>query len=122
MDELPYLGQIIQRGRLETADRQRWLPGRGKTPFPICICTGNSQCRIWAFIINYCLSRMQKLGVLLFLILVYGQSCSQPGQQYPTLGQIVRENPLLDQLIPADAKVEVLASGFAWTEGPVWVK
>jgi gluconolactonase len=40
---------------------------------------------------------------------------------YPTLGSIVREHPLLDELIPPDARVEVLASGFKWAEGPLWV-
>ncbi|MCY7358806.1 MAG: SMP-30/gluconolactonase/LRE family protein, partial [Rudanella sp.] len=40
----------------------------------------------------------------------------------PTIGQIVRTDPRLDKLIPKDAKIEVLASGFTWAEGPVWVK
>ncbi|GAB2577516.1 SMP-30/gluconolactonase/LRE family protein [Spirosoma areae] len=41
---------------------------------------------------------------------------------YPTIGQVVRVDPRLDKLIPAEAKIEVLAGGFAWTEGPIWVK
>jgi gluconolactonase len=41
---------------------------------------------------------------------------------YPTFGRVVREDPELDQLIPRDAKIEVLGCGFAWSEGPVWVK
>ena len=41
---------------------------------------------------------------------------------YPTIGQIVRVDPRLDKLIPKDAAIEVLASGFTWAEGPVWVK
>ena len=41
---------------------------------------------------------------------------------YPTIGQIVRTDPRLDKLIPKDARIEVLASGFTWSEGPVWVK
>jgi gluconolactonase len=40
----------------------------------------------------------------------------------PALGQIVRLDPRLDQLIPKDSKIEILASGFTWSEGPVWVK
>src|SRR5438128_10048970 len=27
----------------------------------------------------------------------------------------------LDKLIPKDARLETLADGFAWTEGPVWM-
>jgi gluconolactonase len=41
---------------------------------------------------------------------------------YPTIGQIVRTDPRLDKLIPKDARIEVLASGFTWSEGPVWVR
>lgn len=39
-----------------------------------------------------------------------------------TLGKVVRLDPALDKLIPQDAKIEVIAQGFTWTEGPVWVK
>ena len=29
----------------------------------------------------------------------------------------------LDRLVlPADARIEVIATGFEWSEGPVWVK
>jgi gluconolactonase len=38
-----------------------------------------------------------------------------------TIGKIVRLDPRLDELIPPDAKIEVLSAGFAWAEGPVWV-
>jgi gluconolactonase len=41
---------------------------------------------------------------------------------YPTFGHIVRDDARLDALIPTDARIEVLASGFEWTEGPVWIK
>lgn len=40
---------------------------------------------------------------------------------YPTLGSIERLDPRLDALLAAGAKIEVLAEGFEWTEGPVWV-
>jgi gluconolactonase len=39
-----------------------------------------------------------------------------------TLGTIERLDPAFDALIPKDAKIEVLAGGFKWAEGPVWVK
>ena len=39
-----------------------------------------------------------------------------------TIGRIARADPALDNLIPADARIEVLAGGFTWTEGPVWVE
>lgn len=40
---------------------------------------------------------------------------------YPTLGRIVRDDPRLEKLVPKGARIEVLASGFQWSEGPVWV-
>jgi gluconolactonase len=42
--------------------------------------------------------------------------------KFTTIGSIDRKDPKLDQLIPKDAKIEVVAAGFKWTEGPVWDK
>jgi gluconolactonase len=39
-----------------------------------------------------------------------------------TIGSIDRKDPKLDTLIPKDAKIEVLAAGMKWAEGPVWDK
>jgi gluconolactonase len=46
----------------------------------------------------------------------------EKGKSYPTVGKIERINPRFDELIPRGAKLEKLAEGFIWTEGPVWVK
>ncbi|MFM8893130.1 MAG: SMP-30/gluconolactonase/LRE family protein, partial [Planctomycetia bacterium] len=40
----------------------------------------------------------------------------------PTVGSIERLDPRFDTLVPKDAVIEVLASGFIWAEGPVWLK
>jgi hypothetical protein len=37
-----------------------------------------------------------------------------------TVGRIERLDPTLDRLLASDAKIEVLAEGFDWAEGPVW--
>ncbi len=39
-----------------------------------------------------------------------------------TVGQIIRHDARFDKLIASDAKLEVLASGFEWSEGPLWFK
>ena len=39
----------------------------------------------------------------------------------PTIGHVERLAKELDSLIPADAKIEVLAQGFDWAEGPLWI-
>ena len=38
-----------------------------------------------------------------------------------TLGSIERLDPEINNLIAADAVIEILADGFSWAEGPVWV-
>ena len=39
-----------------------------------------------------------------------------------TLGTIERKDPKFDDLIAKDATIDILAGGFDWSEGPVWVK
>jgi len=38
-----------------------------------------------------------------------------------TLGSVERLDPEINNLIAADAVIEILADGFSWAEGPVWV-
>ncbi len=42
--------------------------------------------------------------------------------QNPDVGKIQRTDPALDKLIPPAAKIEKLAGGFQFIEGPIWVK
>ena len=42
------------------------------------------------------------------------------GVRLETAGEIARFDPALDAIVPRDAKVEKLAGGFQFTEGPVW--
>ena len=42
--------------------------------------------------------------------------------QSAAFGVIDRKDPRFDKLIPKDAKLEKLAEGFEWSEGPVWVR
>ena len=37
-------------------------------------------------------------------------------------GTIVRIDPMFDELVPADAVIELLADGFGFTEGPHWIE
>jgi gluconolactonase len=73
---------------------------------------------------------MKKPPIILFslaaastAVLIAGQRArGQDTTNFPFIGKIYREDPELDRLIPRDARIEVLASGFDWTEGPVWVR
>jgi len=38
-----------------------------------------------------------------------------------TAAQVTRKDPALDEIVPQDAKIEKLAGGFLFTEGPIWV-
>jgi gluconolactonase len=60
-----------------------------------------------------------KPAVFLFLTI---SSFSFAQKSYPTMGKVIYEDPAFEKLLPKDAKIEVLASGFEWSEGPVWVK
>lgn len=67
---------------------------------------------------------MNRRSFLSVSALAASRAWAQPPQAVvkPTLGKIIRDNPKLDQLLAPDAHVEVIASGFAWCEGPVWDK
>ena len=47
---------------------------------------------------------------------------AQDTANYPSIGKVHRFDARLDALLDKDAEMEVLSSGFAWAEGPVWVK
>jgi gluconolactonase len=55
--------------------------------------------------------------VLLGATMMTGQNAA-----FPKPPGIERLDPALDRLVAADAVIEVLAGGYDWTEGPVWVK
>jgi len=53
-------------------------------------------------------------------LLLTGCSSNRPAQeQFPAAGSILRLDPALDALVPSDAKIEKLAGGFKFVEGPL---
>lgn len=62
---------------------------------------------------------MNRLPVLiLFLCVLFLTGYRVAAQD--TVGSFERVDPRFDTLVPPDARLEVLAEGFEWTEGPVW--
>jgi gluconolactonase len=61
-----------------------------------------------------------KCGLLLLISVFANMAIAQ--KSYPTMGKIIYEDPAFEKMLPKDSKIEVLASGFDWSEGPVWVK
>lgn len=49
------------------------------------------------------------------------QEASTAPSAYQTTGSIEKLDDGLDEIISPDAKIEILAEGFSWSEGPVWV-
>lgn len=64
---------------------------------------------------------MKTLARLFAVALFAAPAAAQDTTNFPVLGEVVRNDPRLDQLVPKDAKIEVIAAGFDWTEGPLWV-
>ncbi|WP_296699413.1 SMP-30/gluconolactonase/LRE family protein [Algoriphagus sp.] len=81
---------------------------------------------------------MRKTQYLLFILAVVF-SCKSPetkdGKEsantessdssrpnYSTTGNVERLDSEIDQLIPIDSKIEIIASGFDWSEGPLWLE
>lgn len=61
--------------------------------------------------------------LLLPVVLALAQSPTIPSQNAKESTEIQKLDPALDQIVPPDAKLERLATGFdKWTEGPVWTR
>jgi gluconolactonase len=65
------------------------------------------------------------LAPCLFLVALVVAPSSLRGDDargFPTLGTIERNDDRLDRILARDARMERLADGFDWSEGPVWVR
>ena len=54
----------------------------------------------------------------------YEQPClgqSSVDKPYPRLGSVQRHDPAADEVLLPDAQMEILAEGFKFSEGPVWM-
>lgn len=66
---------------------------------------------------------MKNQLLIVFVILLFGAACTatkdQPEQSY---GTIERTDEAINTLIGQDAKVELLDTGYTWSEGPLWIE
>jgi gluconolactonase len=54
-------------------------------------------------------------------VLLFAASCSGQGPaRRATVGKIIRLDPAFDTLVPKDSTIEKVATGFNFTEGPLW--
>ena len=59
---------------------------------------------------------MNRICFILSCIILF--ACNQ----YKTIGSIESIDPSLDSIISSNAKVEIIAEGFDWSEGPLWIE
>lgn len=57
-------------------------------------------------------------SLLIFFAMI---SCNSK-EQNKTVGNIERTDPALDSIISPNAKAEIIAEGFEWSEGPLWIE
>ena len=64
------------------------------------------------------------MNVILKLVLAFvvGFSFTSLEAQKKTLGSVERLSAEIEQYVPQNAIIEILAEGFDWSEGPVWVE
>ncbi len=72
------------------------------------------------------LTKIQLFSIFLLLI---SSGCGDSRHQdsdgqpvaYKSIGFLEKVDPEFDNIVPTDAKIEVLAEGFDWSEGPLWL-
>ncbi len=63
------------------------------------------------------------ISVLAFISCKTNQNKTQSVEEkYKTIGTIERFDAALDNIISKDAKAEIIAEGFEWSEGPLWIE
>jgi gluconolactonase len=72
---------------------------------------------------------MKNPAVIFILVLITARTFSGKktesiiySESRETVGSVDRIDQLINTLIPEDAKIEILASGFDWSEGPLWLE
>ena len=63
------------------------------------------------------LFRLILIGVCIALALL---SCGE--KEIKSIGSFERIDPALDEIVGKDAKIQIIAEGFDWTEGPLWIE
>ena len=62
------------------------------------------------------------LSILVIILVHSPRIMAQQSANFPTIGSIVRVDNRINDLIGPDAEIELLATGFEWCEGPLWIE
>lgn len=68
------------------------------------------------------IQRLALAGMMFLYACNSSQTTKEQPKTYATLGKIDRLSPGLDSIIDPGTPVEVIAKGFEWTEGPLWIE
>jgi len=68
-----------------------------------------------------------KKYIIIYFVAILSSCNNNPSEKkeasmYKTIGSIERLDPALDNIISPNAKIEIIADGFDWSEGPLWVE
>ena len=59
--------------------------------------------------------------IILIVLIPAIWGCQKP-KEIKTAGFIERLDPELDNIVSVDSKVEIIAEGYTWSEGPLWIE
>ena len=65
---------------------------------------------------------MKRFFALISALLIGLQLSAQDSINFPTIGEIKQHHPDLAKLIDPKTPIQVITSGYVWTEGPAWNK
>src|SRR5918996_1578542 len=58
----------------------------------------------------------------IFVLSLFTTTSCMSQTSYKTIGTVERFDSAIDSIISKDAKAEIIAEGFDWSEGPLWVE
>ncbi len=59
--------------------------------------------------------------IIVIVLIPAAWACNKPKEE-KTAGTIERLDPELDNIVSTDSKVEIIAEGYTWSEGPLWIE
>lgn len=61
-------------------------------------------------------------GVLIVVAALSAASTMAASPSYPTVGRVTAFDPAFNAIVASDARIEKIADGITWAEGPAWVR
>lgn len=61
-------------------------------------------------------------ALVVLLMLAMGCETDRQPTSYPAVGRVTAYDPAFHSIVPANARIEKIAEGFTWSEGPAWIR